>query len=989
MTLPPLLRWAGWLLLAFGALYVLLLAHGLLRLRRLLWRRIRIRLADRALMPHDVRAVLEAVGPMLRDWGFTRRYTLMQRPLLVLGEDADIWCDVYVHADGRTHLLVNRAEALEALWPYEMQWVSALDDGRFLHTVNAQAHLRPPASRGWLLEDACAADPAAAWALHRQRVQAAGAGVSSDGPAILRALQESAAGWVPELVQRRWLVPAGPRRWRMSWRACAQMLWQAQRAASHMKRLRVAVRAAAPATAAGGINGARMTAPAHVDAAALAAAAVQTDVEAWRQHQAVQQATRAGRRDKWLGFGLSAVLFLVLGAWLFSWDFVLMLAAVIALHEGGHLLAMRLTGHRHLSVWFLPGVGGMAMGEKHDASAWQRLAVYLAGPMPGLLLVMAAAFGLGRGVFDLPAWAITLLLLGFVINYLNLLPITPLDGGRVLDLLLFARWPRLRFVFSLACCVLLAAAGWALDDMVLKVLAGLMALSLPHAWRVIQVSRATPAAPPQGQTEEQAATDLLRTMREGERFQDWPFARRAAMVQALLPERMGRRPSWRESLLGLTLYAACLLAPLAAAWTALPHLPPTLLGWVWSAWRVPADEVLEDDAGDPGSASVADADADAEADIDWAARASDPALGASERLHAQMQALQTGAIGADESSPDAARVADGVGQSLRAIEQAAAALPPGDLNRARAWLLLAEWDDGDERAVESYLDRVLADLPTAEGAPQRLLLAQAKAAKAELGHAPLPARVQWMGEALALREGEGATSHPELLRWRQHWALLLDEQGDSAAARAALRQNLAALPAPAGPVRSRSALRQATARIGALNTLAWFELDHGDMAAARALAQQAVDALPASITRSWLQPAADAHEVRLWAALAPPPTAPVAGALAVPSAPGAGPVATADDLQALWRAYERAATLGQPPGLKLLATQAVLAQATGDARALQQARDAAQRWLEPMPPASRALQCRTAGGLGEGDWARRAHRARMAALATVPACAFL
>ena len=61
------------------------------------------------------------------------------------------------------------------------------------------------------------------------------------------------------------------------------------------------------------------------------------------------------------------------------------------------------------------------------------------------------------------------------VNYLHLLPITPLDGGRVLETFAFARHPRWRFGFAVLCCGLLLASGIALDDLVLKVFAVLVA----------------------------------------------------------------------------------------------------------------------------------------------------------------------------------------------------------------------------------------------------------------------------------------------------------------------------------------------------------------------------------------------------------------------------------------------------------------------------------------------------------------------------------
>ena len=101
---------------------------------------------------------------------------------------------------------------------------------------------------------------------------------------------------------------------------------------------------------------------------ALAGQRADADLQAFQNQEILRQAGFASARTRWLLFGLTALLFLVLGGWMFSWQLVPMVLAVVALHEAGHCLAMKLTGYRNLAVYFLPGLGGMATGEKAHAS---------------------------------------------------------------------------------------------------------------------------------------------------------------------------------------------------------------------------------------------------------------------------------------------------------------------------------------------------------------------------------------------------------------------------------------------------------------------------------------------------------------------------------------------------------------------------------------------------------------------------------------------
>ncbi|MBI4142820.1 site-2 protease family protein [Candidatus Uhrbacteria bacterium] len=122
-----------------------------------------------------------------------------------------------------------------------------------------------------------------------------------------------------------------------------------------------------------------------------------------------------------VSFGAYAVLL--------DWRFAVAVLACIGIHESGHVWAMRRMGMQTRGFYFIPLLGGVAVQESAFPSAWAEGYVALMGPIWGLF-VTAVTYGLylatGNVVFEVAAcW------MAFV-NLVNLVPVYPLDGGRVL-----------------------------------------------------------------------------------------------------------------------------------------------------------------------------------------------------------------------------------------------------------------------------------------------------------------------------------------------------------------------------------------------------------------------------------------------------------------------------------------------------------------------------------------------------------------------------
>jgi putative peptide zinc metalloprotease protein len=124
-------------------------------------------------------------------------------------------------------------------------------------------------------------------------------------------------------------------------------------------------------------------------------------------------------------------------SYLFTWEFALAIMWAIGIHELGHVWAMRRTGMPTPGFYFVPLFGGAAIGER-SRSEWQDVFITAMGPSWGLLsAVPPALLYLATGT---PFWAA---ICGFIglINLFNLLPIYPLDGGRLTNSLVVSAAP--------------------------------------------------------------------------------------------------------------------------------------------------------------------------------------------------------------------------------------------------------------------------------------------------------------------------------------------------------------------------------------------------------------------------------------------------------------------------------------------------------------------------------------------------------------------
>lgn len=120
---------------------------------------------------------------------------------------------------------------------------------------------------------------------------------------------------------------------------------------------------------------------------------------------------------------------LVSYAFMFTWQFAIFLMIFLFVHEYGHVWAMKRRGIHTKGMYFIPFVGAAAIADKDLGSCKDEIIVAIMGPIWGI--VLALGFCGAYAISNITMFAGAAIFM-FLITLFNLLPIMPLDGGRIL-----------------------------------------------------------------------------------------------------------------------------------------------------------------------------------------------------------------------------------------------------------------------------------------------------------------------------------------------------------------------------------------------------------------------------------------------------------------------------------------------------------------------------------------------------------------------------
>ena len=165
------------------------------------------------------------------------------------------------------------------------------------------------------------------------------------------------------------------------------------------------------------------------------------------------------QQQNWMKALMSMAFFVLIFLLFFGNDLnlVVNILLILFVHEVGHLTAMKLLKQEEKTIFFLPMVTNFEEAELEKKSQWKRIVTLFAGPLPGIvigMLLVNYGASIQHQLVEFTGYAF------MIINLFNLLPIDPLDGGKILETLFGKESEIVKLVFLFMALVIFLMATY-------------------------------------------------------------------------------------------------------------------------------------------------------------------------------------------------------------------------------------------------------------------------------------------------------------------------------------------------------------------------------------------------------------------------------------------------------------------------------------------------------------------------------------------------
>lgn len=155
---------------------------------------------------------------------------------------------------------------------------------------------------------------------------------------------------------------------------------------------------------------------------------------------------------------------------------LLSLFFVIVIHEIGHFIGMKIFGFKDSKIMYFPMLSNLIKQKKEFVSQKQRLITLLFGPLPGIIIgTILLQYYISQPNSDLILNLATLFL---GVNLVSLLPLDPLDGGKIIQTMFFQKIPTFNMYFVLISSILWIGLGFYFEVYILMIFGFMMGLKV-------------------------------------------------------------------------------------------------------------------------------------------------------------------------------------------------------------------------------------------------------------------------------------------------------------------------------------------------------------------------------------------------------------------------------------------------------------------------------------------------------------------------------